>query len=685
MPDAEADAGAAINQVAYRAFAALLTLLVMSLSSRGFVCFCCQFESIFSPSLPRVRQWQPRRNMAMAMGQRKKPSRMSLSKDVARLPSAAGSGMKRAPSDPFGGMNQTEARIGGRSLPRPRAELRRRSSVRQEKVATAQRSVEQPESHTVKKLAKSAKADKDKDVRPLFHALKMQATLTPLSYNQRTILKEKLAKIESFEQFGLRPDVNSAIYSQALPGMTDLVPTPVQKLAIPALLSKKGQFQKMKKDDSEPKFDQFLLAAETGSGKTLAYLLPILDAIKTQEELDKIELAEREAQKEKEREERRSKNEFELDPPELSNSPHSTTGRPRAIILLPSSELVTQVGGLVKLLSHTIKYRSAPISASHSATVIRNRLFNPNGIDIVVSTPHLISSIAEKEPHVLSRVQHLVIDEADSLLDRSFSSITCGIIDRVAPSLKQLILCSATIPRSLDSFLDKRFPQITRLVTPKLHSIPRRVQLGVVDIDKAPYQGNRNLACADIIWSVGKATHDDTEATHTIKSMIVFVNERDKAEEVAKFLSSKGIEAVPLTRDTPEQRQSEILSAFTSASRIEGDVKEPASDRKRHFRDFIPFDKEPTDLSSSGSSHRRLPNTKVLVTTDLGSRGIDTLAVRHVILYDVPHTTIDFVHRLGRTGRMGRRGRGIVLVGKHDRKDVVREVKEAMFKGQALI
>jgi ATP-dependent RNA helicase MRH4, mitochondrial len=622
--------------------------------------------------------------MAMAMRQRKKPSRMSLSREVARFPAAAGSGMKKAPSDPFGGMNQTEARIGGRTIPRSRAEPRRRSSVREEKVATAQRSVEPSTLDPVKKPAKPTRADKDE--RPLFHALKMQATLTPLSYSQRTTLKEKLAKIESFEQFGLRPDVNSAIYSQALPGMTDIVPTPAQKLAVPALLSKKGQYQKAKKSDNQPTFDQFLLAAETGSGKTLAYLLPILDAIKTQEELDKIEEAEREAQKEKEREERRNKNVFELDPPELSNSPHSTTGRPRAIILLPSSELVTQVGGLVKLLSHTIKYRSAPISASHSPTVIRNRLFNPNGIDILVSTPHLISSIAEKEPHVLSRVQHLVIDEADSLFDRSFSSITCGIIDRVAPSLKQLILCSATIPRSLDSFLDKRFPQITRLVTPKLHSIPRRVQLGVVDIDKAPYQGNRSLACADIIWSIGRATHDDIEATHTVKSMIVFVNERETAEEVAKFLSSKGIDAVPLTRDTGEQRQSEILSAFTSASRIDGDVKEPASDRKRYFKDFIPFDKELTDLSSSsGKSHRRLPNTKVLVTTDLGSRGIDTLAVRHVILYDVPHTTIDFVHRLGRTGRMGRRGRGIVLVGKHDRKDVVREVKEAMFKGQALI
>ena len=572
-------------------------------------------------------------------------------------------------------------------MPRSRAELRNRTpatareAIRQTKVARAQRAAAPATSESNKRAEKPAK--KDRDDKPLFHALKMQATLTPLSYNQRTILKEKLAKIDTFEQFGLRPDVNSAIYTQALPGMTDIVPTPAQKLAIPALLSKKGQYQKSKKAGDQPQFDQFLLAAETGSGKTLAYLLPVIDAVKRQEELDKIEEQERLVREEKEKADRM--NVFDVEAPELSNSPHSTTGRTRAIILLPSSELVTQVGGLVKVLSHTIKYRSAPISSNHSPTVIRNRLFNKNGIDFIISTPHLVSSIAEKDPNVLSRVQHLIIDEADSLLDRSFSSITCGIIDRVAPSLKQLILCSATIPRSLDSFLDKRYPQITRLVTPKLHSIPRRVQLGVVDIEKDPYRGNRSLACADIIWSIGRSTHDDDQSTHTVKSILVFVNEREKAEEVASFLSSKGIDSVPLTRDTPEQRQSEILSAFTSASRIEGDEKEPKQEGKRQFRDFIPFDQALPDSSSPGRGHKRLPNTKVLVTTDLGSRGIDTLAVRHVILYDVPHTTIDFVHRLGRTGRMGRRGRGIVLVGKHDRKDVVREVKDAMFKGQALI
>ncbi|ERF70374.1 ATP-dependent RNA helicase mrh4 [Endocarpon pusillum Z07020] len=614
--------------------------------------------------------------MATMQRERRKPSRMSLSRDVARLPRSSEAFRERARPSPFAGMNQTEARLGGRVMVKPRDVPRPAVGAR-----GAPESTENP------------RRAKTKDEKPLFHALKMQATLTPLAYSQRMAVKEKLALITSFEQFNLLPDVQNAVYTHALEGMTDVVPTPAQKLAIPALLSRKGEHERRKtKDGDRPQYSQFLIAAETGSGKTLAYLLPVVDAIKRQEIIEKAEEEARKAGEDKEKAENQKKNIFALDPPELSNPPHSTMARPRAIILLPSSELVTQVGGVVKLLSHTIKYRSAPISAIHTPNRIRNRLYDPKGIDIIVSTPHLISSIAEKDPNILSRVTHLVIDEADSLLDRSFAPTTSAIIDRVAPSLKQLILCSATIPRSLDSFLDKRFPTIKRLVTPKLHSISRRVQLGVVDIEKDPYRGNRNLACADVIWTIGKAVHDDTESTHTVKSMLVFVNEREKAVEVTQYLASKGIDAVALTRDTTEQRQAEVLSAFTSASRIEGEEKPSATDRsKRNFRDFIPFDQNSiiTTLSSPNAAPsrptRHLPNTKVLVTTDLGSRGIDTLAVRHVILYDVPHTTIDFVHRLGRMGRMGRRGRGIVLTGKHDRKDVVAEVKNAMFKGQALI
>ncbi|KAF6224981.1 hypothetical protein HO133_010176 [Letharia lupina] len=526
--------------------------------------------------------------------------------------------------------------------------------------------------------------ERPKKAREPFHALKMQKALSAVSYGQRASIKAKISETESFDDFPLLPMVKESIATQALSGMVDLVPTPIQRLAIPILLGNETRAARRRSAASGKKeMEQFLLAAETGSGKTLAYLLPVLDAIKRAEVID-VEL---EAQKKiREEEERKKVNFHALEPPPLSNAPHPTTGRPRAIILVPTSELVTQVGNLTKLLSHTVKFRSGLISSAYSGKVIRNRLFAPTGIDVLISTPHLLASISESDPNILSRVSHLVIDEADSLLDRSFAPSTSTVIDKSTPSLQQLILCSATIPRSLDSYLRQRFPDMRRLVTPNLHAIPRRVQLGVVDVEKEPYRGNKILACADTIWSIGKAAAEhapgDTERAD-IKRVLVFVNEREKTQEVAEYLTSKGIDAVALNRDTPEQRQSETLGGFTTITPKTAPETAKDASAPRSGPNYIAFNR--TASTVTPPPRRHLPNTKVLVTTDLGSRGIDTLAVRHVILYDVPHSTIDFIHRLGRTGRMGRRGRGIVLVGKNDRRDVVREVKEGMFKGQALI
>jgi ATP-dependent RNA helicase MRH4 len=305
-----------------------------------------------------------------------------------------------------------------------------------------------------------------------------------------------------------------------------------------------------------------------------------------------------------------------------------------------------------------------------SATVIRNQLFNPNGVDVVISTPPLLASIAESNPNILARVTHLICDEADSLFDRSFKESTTEILERATPSLKKLVLCSATIPKYLDKYLADRFPDMQRLVTPNLHAIPRRVQLGVVDVNKDPYRGNKMLACADTVWQIGKASadFDPNEGKEVIptKRVLVFVNEREDTEEVAQYLVKKGIDAHAFHRDTDPTRQANILKSFTN----DASTKETAENQEK---------------KTEPANKRILPNTKVIVTTDLGSRGIDTVSVRHVILYDVPHTTIDFIHRLGRTGRMGRRGRGIVLLGPGDRADVVREVREAMFRGEALI
>lgn len=579
---------------------------------------------------------------------------MSLSPRVAQSnpkTTEGGKPVRRRQDGPFGGMNLKEANIRG--------------------VPEIRRTAGQDPRNSSGKGKDSKKADR----REGFHALKMQRALTPVSYSSRTAVKERLHELDSFHKFQLLPSVQESIETQALKGLEEFIPTAVQRLAIPALLGEKSKYERKRPAKER---EDFLIAAETGSGKTLSYLLPLIDAVKRAEQAD----AEVEAYEKMKQEEQLKQNNLTLVSPPLTNTPHPTTGRPRAIILLPTSELVSQVGALTKSLSHTVKFRSALISSAVSGKVIRNRLFSPGGIDILVSTPHLLASIAESDPNILSRVTHLVIDEADSLLDRGFSPLTSAIIDKSNPSLQQLILCSATIPRSLDSFLRKRFPDIRRLTTPNLHAIPRRVQLGVVDVERDPYRGNKNLACADTIWSIGKAAADhegpDKNAVD-LKHVLVFVNEREKTQEVAEYLVSKGVNAVALSRDTPEHRASEILADFTSSEKLTVPRGENPGGLADNQPNYVPFGKV------APPARRNLPNLKVLVTTDLGSRGIDTLAVRHVILYDVPHSTIDFIHRLGRTGRMGRRGRGIVLVGKDDRRDVVREVKEGMFKGQALI
>lgn len=600
---------------------------------------------------------------------------MVLSPDVAKSstprfpaakPAAKGSAQRKSPNSPWAGTNMTEAYITRAPNARSQAEIRRATS-------------KMPK-------FKTEKDEKDRKDRG-FHALKMQRTLAEMSYGHRTAVKKRIADVDDFEELELLPEIKTAMKEDLFGRLETVMPSAIQKLAIPALLGKQTALQKRR--GVVGGMEQFLLAAETGSGKTLAYLLPILDAIKRAESVDtKITEAER-----KTIDARLASDPTYVEPPPLNNRYNPDQARPKVIILVPTSELVTQVTAVAKRISHQVKFRTAGISAAFSPTVIRNRLFSDRGIDVVVSTPHLLASICQSEPNLLSRVSHLVIDEADSLLDRSFAPTTTQILDRASSSLSQLILCSATIPRSLDNFVRERFPNIVRLTTPNLHAVPRRVQLSTIDVDKELYRGNRDLACADTIWSIGKegasgnTLPDVPEAdanSYVLKRILVFVNERETSADVAEYLRSKGIDAEALTRDTPEQRQAELLAAFTMQPTTKPEVRKReegeggvAEEPKVTFRraDPLPADKE----------MRKLANTKVLVTTDLGSRGIDTLAVRHVILYDVPHSTIDFIHRLGRVGRMNRRGRGIVLVGKKDRRDVVAEVKNAMFKGQALI
>lgn len=563
-----------------------------------------------------------------------RPARMVLANRVDRAPLSRDERQKRKESHPgpFGGMNKKYANI----------DTSRRAPTARSKAFK-----------DTKGKGRDDRGDGDDR-----KALKMQRALATVSYGRRTTVKERMSQYETFDQFDLLPVLQTAVTDELFKGMTDIKPTPVQRLAIPALLGQSAP-EEAKKVPEEP--TSFLLAAETGSGKTLAYLLPAIDAMKIAEAQDpdiksfweRYEV---------------EKNHRLAAPKNSKNSafeePHPTMARPKVIILVPTAELAQQIVKVAKSLSHVVKFKTELLSSDLAPKTIQRNLYGPRGIDVIVSTPHLLASIADSDPNILSRVTHLIVDEADSLFDRSFAPVTSSIIERASPSMKQFVCCSATIPRKLHNYLATNYPKMVRITTPNLHAIPRRVQLGVIDVSRDPYRNNKDLACADAIYSIGReaAGHEGPNKEEIdVRRIMVFVNEREKTEELAAYLREKGINAEALNRDTREKRHGDILGVFTTSQPL-----------------TIPTPTTP-------SSRRSLPNVQVLVVTDIASRGIDTLAVRHVVLYDVPHTTIDFIHRLGRAGRMGRRGRGIVLVGNDDRKDVVAEVKTSMFMGQALI
>lgn len=647
------------------------------------LCPFCEARAIFTTAPP---SWQPYRTAATL--HKKRPARMILSSTVRRGPSivrdddAHAARKPKSRNSPFGGMNVT-------AVPREVEAQKERETERRRPARAPIRS--------------SGRRKGGKETKDPMHALKMQRALTNISYEKRGRIKSEILERDSFQEFALLPIVRDSIPTQALTGMSDLSPTPIQRIAIPTLLAgSEGGSGKRRQPRDTDQMQEYLLAAETGSGKTLAYVLPVVDALKRAEMLEQSTEDGRTTQ---------APNAIQKDSlsdiePPSTSTPDKDTARPRAIILLPTAELVNQVGALIKSLSHTIKFRAALLSSSITGKVIRSRLFTTAGVDIVVTTPHLLNSIATTDPNVLSRVTHLVVDEADSLFDRGFAPTTSSIIDRATPSLKQLILCSATIPRNLDKYLSQRFPRMQRLVTPNLHAIPRRVRLSVVDVEKVPYQGNRKLACAQVVWDIGSegANPGDEDGAAEVtrgkqKKVVVFVNEREEAEEVATYLRTKGIAATALSRDSEERKRSALLESFTSRSApttpsASPPLPPPSSPLAISPADIpnLPTPQPPKQRQQrhpdppSSPPSQKLPNTAVLVTTDIASRGLDTQAVRHVILYSVPHTTVDFIHRLGRVGRQGQRGgQAVVLVGKGDRRDIVKEVRGGMFRGGALI
>ena len=325
------------------------------------------------------------------------------------------------------------------------------------------------------------------------------------------------------------------------------VPTPIQTKAIPLIL--KGR--------------DILGAAQTGTGKTAAYSLPILQM------LSKV----------------------------VSGEP----ARVQVLVIVPTRELSDQITLAIRSFALNTGLRILNISGGVNMTKQIASL--EKGADIIVATPGRFIELNRQGHIPLSKVQFLVLDEADTIMDMGFIREVEQIIDLLPPK-RQTILFSATMTGAVKRLSEKI------LKKPLL-----------VEID--------NLSPADL----------------TIRQIVHPIEKEKKSELLSFIIGSNNYSQVLVftrTKIIADEVSQHLKESGLPCTTIHGDKKHGARDRA--LKDF------------------RSGDIKILVATDIAARGLDIDDLGVIINYDIPHIPNDYIHRIGRTGRAGKNGIAITLL-----------------------
>jgi ATP-dependent RNA helicase RhlE len=273
----------------------------------------------------------------------------------------------------------------------------------------------------------------------------------------------------------------------------------------------------------------------------------------------------------------------------------------RALVLTPTRELAAQVEESVKVYGKFLQLSSTVIFGGVGMNPQISRV--KKGVDILVATPGRLLDLLQQGVLDLGQVQILVLDEADRMLDMGFIHDVKKVL-AVVPREKQSLLFSATFSdeiRDLAATLLKN-PQSVQ-VTPRNTTVQR-----ITQVIHPVGRGKKKALLAHIIqeqnWS----------------QVLVFTRTKFGANNVAEFLTKNGIHAMALHGNKSQSARTEALSGFKS-----GDIR-------------------------------------ALVATDIAARGIDIDDLPHVVNYDIPNVSEDYVHRIGRTGRAGADGAAVNLV-----------------------
>ncbi len=348
----------------------------------------------------------------------------------------------------------------------------------------------------------------------------------------------------SFESLGLRTELVRAVHEKGYD-----TPTPIQQQAIPVVLTGKD----------------LMGAAQTGTGKTAGFTLPVLQRL-------------------------------------LNKTQQKKTERPiRALILTPTRELASQVYESIETYGKYLPITSTVVFGGVNINPQKKKL--KQGVDALVATPGRLLDHASQKTVDLSKVEVLILDEADRMLDMGFIHDIKKVL-ALLPKDKQTLLFSATFS-----------PEIKALAN-KLLNAPVQVQVA--------QQNVTTDQVAQIVHPVDKKRKRELLSyligSNNWKQVLVFNRTKHGSNRLAEQLNKDGI----------------------SASAIHGNKSQGA--RTRALADF------------------KTGKIRVLVATDIAARGLDIKQLPHVVNFELPNVAEDYVHRIGRTGRAGHEGEAMSLV-----------------------
>jgi ATP-dependent RNA helicase RhlE len=345
-----------------------------------------------------------------------------------------------------------------------------------------------------------------------------------------------------FNDFGLAEPITRALAEEKY-----VTPTPIQTQTIPIALSGRD----------------VIGIAQTGTGKTAAFALPILHHLFTS----------------RRRPERKTC---------------------RVLVLGPTRELCGQILDSFRTYGRLLHINAALVIGGVSmGAQVRSLL---NGVDVLVATPGRLLDLLGSNALRLSNVEHLVLDEADRMLDMGFIHDIRKIVAKL-PAQRQTLLFSATMPGAIAELAKQMLRNPATVAVTPVASTVERVEQRVMRVDRA--------AKGAVLAQVLKGEQVDRA--------LVFTRTKHGADKVVRGLAKAGIAASAIHGNKSQNQRERVLLAFRNGG------------------------------------------VRTLVATDIAARGIDVDGISHVVNFDLPNVPETYVHRIGRTARAGAAGTAISL------------------------